>query len=359
MRKFTNVDTIEFWAKAKGYGIVNFDSTEQISYLRSVGLTDASFYNKGQALENIKLGKRIVSQIPGTEDMGFRIVVSKDCLRHHIFDESMKLQDPNLFNIPYIRYRALAHPDMLLRGYCMPSKSGSISRSSALSIEDAVEDGPFRKKISLSFHSRSGQKESNKGKDSNDKADTTIYKEETVGDIRYNIHGGISMENLQFIPADPQFGRINVDVDGGENEQTYLKALEGNLVNFKPEFKFYFRPNSYVEDNAAEWGILLNADSVDMLVKRQLRKILEMRIFKAGANMEIESLTIGVIHDGTEEKVEISLDNLDDFYFEYKPYYKEADEEKIFQNRKAVAEKKKKKKKTVSAEENTNQEKIA
>ena len=73
--------------------------------------------------------------------------------------------------------------------------------------------------------------------------------------------------------------------------------------------------------------------------------------------MEIESLTIGVIHDGTEEKVEISLDNLDNFYFEYKPYYKEAYEEKIFQNRKAVAEKKKKK--TVSVEENTNQEKIA
>lgn len=345
MRNFKNVRSIQFELTLNGEGCVNFDSAEQLEFLRSVGIIkygDPNFFNKGKALTNVLFSKknfRINSEDNVTE---FHVKVSSECLRNAIFKEGMPSQSPTIMNIPHVLYGAIAHPDSLIRGYMYADKKGTLKKKSPLYITDAEEVGPWRRSVATDFHSRSGQKDSNEGKGSDDAKDNTIYKIENVGSVTYVAKGGIDVQEIGFISADPIYDRMAVNVDGGINETTYLDILSKNLNISKPEFKYYYLNNSYTADEWAERGILLDSTSVSFLIKHVLKNMLNISIVRRNAFLKVEKLTLNVFSDNGVETIDVNLENVDSLNFECTTNYLEASEEKIIANKEMVEKSKKK-----------------
>lgn len=338
-KKFSKVKRINFEAFFDGYGCVNTDSTEQIHFLTAVGIVskeDGSFYKNGKPFKNLTFAKRNV-RINEDGKPEFHIIVSNECIKHQMFEKTMPCMSPILMTEPRVLYTALAHPDSIIRGY-LETQRGTIvlKKTSPVTITDAEEIGPWRRHIMMDFHSRSGQKESNEGKGKDDAKDTSIYKDENIGGaIKYKSEGAIDVNELRFISADPIYDRCAIDVDGGLNESIYLDVLGKEMCNFTPEFKYYYMDGAITQDEWAERGILLNDDSVDMLIKRTFRNILEISEYKNKAYFKTKSLKVTVCCDGKlPETIDITLDNIDSFYFECMTNYIEADEEKILNNKK-------------------------
>lgn len=362
MKIFKNVRSIQFELTLKGDGCVNFDSTEQLEYLRSVNIVkygDSSFYNNGKALSNILFSKKTFRTSPENDKIvEYHVKVSSECLRNAIFKEGMPFQSPTIMNIPHVLYSALAHPVSLVRGYMYASKTVSLKKKSPLYITDAEEVGVWRRSIATDFHSRSGQKESNEGKGSDDSKDNSIYKIENVGKATYVAKGGIDVQELGFISADPIYERMAVNVDGGANEIIYLNTLSKNLNINTPEFKYYYLNNSYTGDEWAERGILLNNEAVNNLIKNTLQNILNISIIRRNAFLKTDKLTIYVYTDSGVETVEVTDDNINSLNFEYVTNYLEASEDKIKSNKEISASmiskiKEEKKKSSKSKKDNT------
>lgn len=324
MKRFNNVTSIKFNLNLDGSGCVNFDDKEQKWFL----VANKLFGGESATNDNNCFSKKNFYK---DEDgkVGFKHKVSSECLRHSIFESSMPYQNPTLQNIPEVMYAAIAHPDMILRGYTITrgKSENALRKKSVFSISDAEEIGPCRYSTSFDFHSRSGKKGTDNG------SDTSIYKIENVGKLSYIAEGFINLSETQFISADLLYDRMAVDTNGGLHEKIYLSELKNNMVNFEPSFKYYYMNNSLTKDEWAERGILLNEESVDMLVKRLLRNILNISVNRRGAYLRATSLKLWVnTTDGDSTLVDITLDNIDDFFFGCHCKYNEADAELIKKN---------------------------
>jgi N-acetylmuramoyl-L-alanine amidase len=104
--------------------------------------------------------------------------------------------------------------------------------------------------------------------------------------------GAIDVVELRFIPADPIYERLSVDVDGGQYEEIYMNELAKNSVNFTPEFKYYYLENSYTADECAERGIMLNDETLDTYIKRIIKNMLNINIMKRNAYLKTDKLTL-------------------------------------------------------------------
>ena len=336
MTNFKNVRSIQFELTLNGEGCVNFDSAEQLEFLNSVGIVrygDPSFYNGGKALSNILFAKKNF-RLTDDSKCEFHVKVSSECLRNAIFKEGMPAQSPTIMNIPHVLYSAIAHPDSLIRGYLYTDKKGTLKKKSPLYITDAEEIGPWRRSVITDFHSRSGQKDSNEGKGKEDAKDNSIYKIENVGAVTYLAKGGIDVQELGFISADPLYDRAAVNVDGGANETIYLDVLSKNLQIEKPKFKLYYLNNAYTADEWAERGILLGSEAVNTLINRTLKNILNISIIRRNAFLKTASLKLTVfMSDGKMAEVEVTNENVDTFTFECLTNYIEASEDKIRANK--------------------------
>jgi hypothetical protein len=342
MRK---IKSINFDLQLNGYGCVNSDSTEQIYFLLNTGIVDKNdggFVKNGKPLANVILSKKNFRQTE-SGDYEYHIKVSSECLKNNIFSDTMRFQDPSIVTIPAAFYRALANPDMIARGYMFPKKGNvTVKKKGVLCLTDAEETGEWRRYVNTDFHTRSGMKESNEGKSSDDAKDTTIYKIENVGSIQYLAKGAIDVVELRFIPADPIYERLSVDVDGGQYEEIYMNELAKNSVNFTPEFKYYYLENSYTADECAERGIMLNDETLDTYIKRIIKNMLNINIMKRNAYLKTDKLTLMINYtNGEQETIDVTLDMVDDFSFDCVNPYKEADMEKILANKKMMENKKK------------------
>ena len=342
-KRFNKVRRINFEVIFEGYGCINFDSIEQVDFDTAIGLIskdNSNFYHNNKKLNNIKLAKKNI-RINSDNKPEFHIKVSNETIKHNMFKKTMDKNSPNLMTVPHILYSALAHKDCILRGYLNTQRGDIVlKKSSPITITDAEEIGPWRSAISMDFHSRSGQKESKEGKGKYDPNDTSIYKDENVGGaITYKSEGAIDVNELRFISADPIYDRCAINVDGGSNESIYLDSLRKSMCNFSPEFKYYYLDGAITQDEWAERGILLNDDSVDMLIKRAFENILEIKDYRNKAYFKTKSLKVTVCCDGmAPETIDITLDNIDSFYFECLTTYVETNEEKILNNKKNAEE---------------------
>ena len=347
MKKFTNVKGIVLDAHFRGVGCVNYDSKEQASFIRF----NTNLYS-GDALRhnNVVLAKKQF-YADGVNENGkinytFKYKVSSDCLKADIFKDAIPYQNPSVANLDCVLYNAIANPGMLTRGYMFTSQVGNtLRKKSSLTLTDAVEVGPERTSFNLEIHSRSGQKKEKENEE--DTSDNSMFYRETVGELNYKADGFIDLGELQFVPADVMYDRMAVELDGGERQKIYFDALRRNLVRFEPEVNLYYMPNTYVEDNCPEQGILLNQESVDFLVKKLLKRILSVNIVRRDAYFKSTGLKVTIITDEGKFTENITLDNIDDFYFGYSQKYFVADKEKyakIMVDAKIVEEAKKNKK---------------
>ena len=347
MHKNKKIKRINFNLLLDGYGCVNSDSKEQVPFLTHTGIVswnDSGFVKDNKPLSNVILTKK---NFRLTEDgvYEYRVKISSESLKNNIFN-SMRFQNSSLVNVPIAFYKALANPDLIARGYTYPKKGGvTVKKKGVLCLTDAEEQGPWRRYINTDFHSRSGMKESKEGKNSNDPKDTSIYKIENVGSVKYLAKGAIDVSELRFIPADPIYERLSVDVDGGQYEEIYMNELVKNSVNFTPEFKYYYLENSYTADEFAERGIMLNDETLDAYIKRIIKNMLNIDILKRNGYLKTEKLTLMITYtNGEQETIDVTLDMVDDFSFDCVNPYKEADMEKIKANTEMMEINKNKKK---------------
>lgn len=325
--KTIKVKSIGFKATFKGNGCVNFDCNEQKFELQRFEIL------KGKVNDNVNFAKKVYyPQEDGS--IQFHYKVSAEALRHEIFKEDMPYINPIIQQIPSVFYDALGTPAMLSRGYMFANEI-SLKRKSPLTITDAEEVGAKHNAISIDFHTRSGAKNT-ETKGEEDKKDTTLYSIENVGRVLYESEGFINLQELQFISADPLYDRMGIDVDGGINEQLYLDSLKRHLPSKEKKFGYYYIKNSITADEWAERGVLLNSEDVDYLVKYLLRNILHTQILRRNAMFAIDKLAVSF--DGGHTYEDITLDNLNDFYFEVVSNYIEASEEKILNNKQKLEE---------------------
>lgn len=334
MKKFNNVKSIQFNVKFKGNGCVNFDGGDQ-----KWVLINRELY-KGKLNDNNKFAKKTFY------DEGFKYKVSSKCLRHSIFADTIPFENPSIVNVPTIIYNAIAMPDYILRGYTYTQREkNGFKKKSPFTITDAIECGEIRKECYFDFCANAMEKSKVEKEDSAEsKNSTSIHLSENVGELIYESEGGIDLTELQFISDDMTYDRLALGgvTQNSVEEKIYLDAISRNMVNMKnPKMGYYYKNGTYHQDEWGEKGLLLNKESVDMMVKRLLTSILNVNICRANAFFKTIDLEITVNSDEGNETFKVTLGktnesenifNVNECTFEYKPFYLESDEEKIKAN---------------------------
>ena len=320
MIKISDVKAIRFSVAFNDNGCVNWDSDEQKSTLVSCGLTKGTTYN------NAMFAKKEFCYDENGE-IGFKYKVSSECLRHNIFRKSMPFVTPYENSNKEFLSKMHAHPDYIIRGYMVTrgEKTTALKRKSPFTISDAVESTDnLHKFADFDFHINAGDK----GEKNDDKGNTSIYKLENVGSMEYIAECNLDVEELSFISCDPKYDRQAFDNElKGKSENPYIIALSNTMVNFTPEIKRYSLDNDILQmteekDQRGEVGILLNKESVDMLIHRLFNLIKDVNIYKRNALFEFkEFVSIKAI---TENGIiDINPDEIEDCIFEYSEAYKE------------------------------------
>jgi hypothetical protein len=334
-KKFDGVKAIKIVANYEGSGCVNFDGKEQSYFLSKHKLFNSRFDNNLFAKKIFKFNK---------EDVQFKYKVSSECLRHEIFKESIPFQNPNIVAVPHILYNTISTPSFIMRGYMFTQTNNkpTIKRKSPFTLSDAIEVGEWRNSLQMEMHTRSGEKNNTMDLDVENKSndsDTTLYNIENVGISKYEAIGFIDLTEAQFISDDVTYDRVCVGVeDKSVEEHIYLNSLKNNMVNFEPKFGYYYTQGSYTKDEWAERGVLLNKESVDMLVKEVLMGILNTQILRRNAYLKTNSLEITIVTNQGNYTEVINIDNLNEYTFNYAETYIESDDEKILKNKALVTE---------------------
>ena len=320
VKVFNDVVSVKFDAKFIGDGIINADSKEQRYALIEYGLLNPIRTENKKLVENYKFAKRVIEKNAEGKWV-YRIKISPDCIKYHMFPQLGKLA--GFAKSPEFMATVLCDPRFILRGYVYTFKDlSNYKRKSPLMMMPAVSD-EFDKKIRVEVCTNSNPVE----------VDTSLRYEECVGKLDYTLHGAIDLTELQFISADPRFGRQAIPYDGGgECDQIYINTLDRN---FKTAHKYghYKIKNALMEDFTVEDGILLNYSDVDYMIKYFFRRMFGLEIMKAKASLnQVGSIKLIVMmYGGVSESIELkSVSDLDNYVFNYhQKYTEELDEAKV------------------------------
>lgn len=141
---------------------------------------------------------------------------------------------------------------------------------------------------------------------------------------------------MQFIPHSTTYNRTSCGTmeEGSENERRFLDSISRNLINMQnPKMKYYYMEGAYHKDEWSEYGLLINEESVDMMVKYILNNIKNIMITRKSSLLEYEEMNVTVIMDnGVTRSFNLNDVDLNDLYFSYKLNYLEASDEKIIEN---------------------------
>lgn len=331
---------IIFKVELNGRGVVNYDSFDnQKSFLLNHCDVERSCYRHN----NIKVAKKVFFQlsepIKKTDadgnivrviDTGYKLKIASTCLRNAIFADDTQIQNSKAYlsNPVLAHYTTSIHS--LLRGYAPLSKDGSLTRKGALTITDAIETSGTQ--IFLECHSNSGPKEK-----TGDDGSTSLYYSEQVGNTMYEAQGMISLKELQFISADPFFGRLMIRPEWMEGECPLLNRSFETHYGCTP-FKtgYYTSSTAVLSKRLAEFGIRLEDDFVKFLVREQLKRLLNTKINRAESIAYVSSLKIKFVENGlgsnfSDDDGWITVDesNVNTIDFDMFNFYDESTEEEV------------------------------
>lgn len=309
--------SILFKINLKGRGIVNFDDSNQ-KYKLSKSEKTKHLYHRH---ENVKYSKKHFYE---DEDgiMDYKIKISSSCIRKGLFNDIMVGQNTNFINNENLLLSQIASPYFILNGYLFTSKGrSSIKRKSSITICDAIQTN---NSISmLECKTRSGYKET-------DGSDTTLFSEETIGDITYTTDGFIDLSELQFISLDDYYDRISFNPDLFD---IYKKFIKTNIPSFDSKVGYYKIKNSV--NSFPELGLKFSKDDVDYLVKYFLERIPKLLIRRNHSYVKFDSLEIKIVENAITDTFEnpnnwikiSSIDDISSIKFLYDDKYIEVDED--------------------------------
>lgn len=314
------VKNILFKMDMVGNGIVNFAGNEQM-YLNNLYCKETG--NKYIKDNNVSLAKSNYYLIDGKIDK--KIIISANCLRYHLFLDTITNQTPNTISSKYLLTSMLASPALLIRGYTQTEiNTNGFKRKSALNITSAEQTSGSIPTIHP-FIQGGGKKSAD------DRTSNSFFFKETVGDISYSTKGNIDLMALQFISTDEVFDRLAFNPDLFE---IYSKLLKSRMQSFNSTLKHYKIINSVTEH--PELGALLSNEDILFLVKHTLKRMLNLSMRTSDSYAETSKLYIKFVYDVIDNKlnnnegwIEITNDYIDNLTFDSEIFYEEVDEELV------------------------------
>jgi hypothetical protein len=279
------VKNIFFRLNIEGNGIINFDSSEQRFMYNGTNLTNMKTNHK-----NTMYAKKRFYQ--DGENLTYKLSISSDCLRHHIFERDNPTQSPNIIDNEALLYSFIASPAALLRGYLFADDKETLKRKGPLSITNAEQTCNAVSYIET--FSRSGKK----NKDS-EETDNTFFKKEVVGKIKYSADGFIDLMQLQFVSCDQVFDRFsfNPDMFG-----IYKQFMKMKFPTFNSELGYFQNNDSDVE--IPEYGFKVSNQDVVILVRGLFERILSLDIRKSTAFAKTASLEYKLVYDPIDDTMD-------------------------------------------------------
>lgn len=319
--------------KLKGYGIVNYDGSDQKWVYNDTKLnTMKTIHN------NVTYAKKnFYKNSEGETD--YKIKISHDCLKHSIFEKEIPFQSPNISHEKHILYSFIGSPAYILRGGFLEFGKGNsaFKRKAPFSLKDAEQTcGAVSM---LETFARSGKKKTDNSID--DKADNTFFKKETVGNIEYFTEGNLDLEQLQFVSTDIIFDRNAFNADEFDLFSFFLKT---RIKDFNSKLGWYSMVNSV--NQIPEYGFKFSNDNILSFVKHLFQSILELNIRRKGASAETFEFQYKLVYIPTEDTkynedgwVSVkSMNDINSINFQSEDYYIEKDETTAKELRKVIEE---------------------
>jgi hypothetical protein len=320
---------VNFKVEIKGNGIVNFDSGQQ-KFLWNRESQNGNKNKFTSANDNNNYSKKhYIRNENGALD--YKIKISSDALRNAIFTGDAIATNPNISQHKVLLNSFIGSTMGLVRGYMFANKTETIKRKSPLTITSAIQTN--NTESFMEFHSRSGGK---KVHDDSDKSDTTIFNKETIGEITYDVEGAFNLQSMEFLSSDPIFDRYSFNSD----DYSILKSfLSNTLPNFDSELAYYSLKTSCID--IAEYGIKFTSEQILFLIKETLKRMLKLRIDRAGAYAKLSKLSIELVLDPIDSKKNIFIDinsfeDIDNLSFDIEESYVLADELKAREQRTSI-----------------------
>lgn len=278
---------IELKVKLIGQGIVNFDSNEQ-SYL----------WNKQNSVErvnkdhkNVSFGKGRYYEVEDGDNVLVKKVpvISADCFRHYVFLEQ-SVHMPNIMHDEMLLLKAQATKTLLQRGYLFAKGNGTYKRTSPFKTSPA-----YGVSYGLSqIETYSNRQERNNIEKDDSKSETSFFKKEVRGDIKYELRAWIDLQELQFISLSDIHDRLSIDPD---NVDIYREFLSETLKSEVPPAK-YFKKNGDVYADIPEYGIKLTNEQTLDLARDLIEKIIRFNIVRTTSGwVQTETVEARIIND--------------------------------------------------------------
>jgi hypothetical protein len=326
------VHEVNFEFGMRGNEIVNFDSGDQ-KFLWNKESKNGN-KNKFSSIDNNNSYAKKTYFRNNNGELDYKIKISTESLKYGIFNEDSIAINPSIQHHKSLLNQFIGSTLGLTRGYMFASNKETLTRTSPLMMTPAYQTN--NAESYMEFHSRSGFK---KTKTEGDTAkDTTIFNKESIGEITYFSEGSFDIKGLEFISADPIFGRCEFNPDDFEILKFFLSR---SLPNFDSELGYYKLKSSVID--VAEFGFKLNSENIVFLIKETLKRIFKLNIRRAGAYAKVETLKVQLVSNIKNPKENIwieinSEEDIDNLSFEVEEYYILNDESESKKQRQIIEE---------------------
>lgn len=323
---------------AKGNGIVNNDYKTYLNKTIHKNWNDnTSFAKKSFYLDE-------------KGNIQYKIQVSSDLIRSTVFNNTIKT--PTLTHHKYLMCDYFSNIDSIMRGWFFGEKDtlGSKKKSAitltkltqtnnAVSyLEIGTKQGEIKLKDKINVEeetkpetddtTKNTKKKKKKGEGSN-----SLRFVETIGDIEYSGDGFIDIQQLQFLSLDDMFDRLAFNPD-------YVPEF---CKMFKNKYNYDINANYYTmttdSSKLPEYGILLNDDIQNLLIKHFLKNLYNLTIKRSGSYLRLSELYYKPIYEDDSVKDMLDDENgwikinnekeIGDLNFEYSVYFVESNKDEI------------------------------
>ncbi len=283
------IKSVLFKLGLDGRGIVNFDDNSQKFKLKSMGVNHLYDHR-----ENSQYAKKEFF-INENGEWDYKIKISDGCLRNALFRNDYVAHMPHISKYPKLFIPYVASPAVILRGFLSTEKGKeTTNRKSAVCMPSAIQTNNTQS--SLEVNTRGGYREIKE--DENDAKDTSLFKRENIGEIKYETKGALDLHQLQFTSADQAYGRYNINPDFFK---FFAEELKKNFPNFDGKLKYYNL--KYSSTKYPELGLLFSEDDIKFLMKEFIKRVLDIKIQRSGAYAILESLEVKFVYDPITDKL--------------------------------------------------------
>lgn len=288
--------------RISGKGCVNFDDAKSQKFnLAKLGITDRV------GNDNVKLAKKayflkrdadgnVVTDENGEKVYDFKIKISAECLRNAIFRNDVECVNPMVKGNDMLASNYMLSPVGITRGYMFADNdkegAGTLKRKSPLTVSDAIQTNDAKAVLEI-------------GTTSGDRNPTSMFYYENVGDIEYEFEAIIDIPQLTFIVADQLFDRMAIKSDWihtGLAEKMLSMHFPG-ISN--PAFGYFTKCAECLSQEISEFGIILNKELVEHLVKYLLKNILGASVKRNTGYANVTSISIKEVNDIVTDKFDV------------------------------------------------------